>query len=379
MQIHKLGEDGALMFGESDDAFASRSDFLDMLGASDQQFAKLTGRRLLVELVDGGLGLPDRMGLLPGERKPPPGAVAGLLDAGPAAPKTRRPGEQRSGGAGQRTMLMPITGGLSGGGSTETLGRENFSASEILGASRGDSLDTATATTEGINLQEGSGGSSSPPAGEGNFSDETFTPPEIFGGPASGGEATEGAPADKDVPEWVAVAGRLTALVGLTRAVTVAETEAVRGWLHAGLAEADLRGIFEVVLRREKRPARPALTYFTGAVREALEARGKDGCGTGAANRQAAPPAPVLSPEEAVVAERLKATGHPHAPSLADFAAGSRIADLAMRWLETHDAWARSDRRRRIRMCDFTNARLNRATFEGDLARVEEELSGPDE
>jgi hypothetical protein len=382
LTINRLGDQEGLFFGEATDEFESRADFLSMLGADEAFLTLLLRRRVLVEVEGGGIGLPDKLGLKRDQPKPR-APLPDMIMRGVAARQAARPLSP-----GQRSIVLPIPGGA---GDAEIFAENacnNFSgqagAAEMTGAKFQEeispcaaSLSTSTATQVIESSSEGSsrGSGEDTRARTENFS-EIFIASENF---SAGAQAVPTAPM---VPPWVTAAAELGEVVGLTRPITVTETETVRTWLETGLSLDALRGIIHTVLKRENRPASPSLTYFAGAVTDAVVAR------TAAPVQAAKPvaePAPPLSDAdkaiEAMIAVPSKAWLNdrsmpfpPTAGAVKEAYAAGREADVR-RWLDLFAAWRRAGYPGGSKPPDFNFFIRDPRKYKEQMAEMEGELS----
>lgn len=277
--IHALGDGTGLGFGEHGSGFESRTEFASAHGGSDADLEALFRRGLLLDLEDGGIGLPSNLGLKAKERAGG-NLVPSRAGSVPARP-IRNPG--KPGVAGQRSMLLGIPGGAReapGGnfhGDSERVGGnistgEGQDAGNSAGSGAEISLAPATATTS-IEKLAYEGGSPGTRATDGNFrasedsrSDGNFLGVGNF---PSSERPRSGLP-------WLAI--ELAGPSGVALPLTVADLGLVQGWvqeaagvgLDAKATEGLLRGVFDLVRSRDSCPEAPTLSYFNGPVQDAL-------------------------------------------------------------------------------------------------------------
>lgn len=287
LEINELGDGEALTFGGVGDMYDSRSAFLSAHGRTEEDLSGLIRRGMLVEREDGGIAMPYRLGLRPRERAGGRMMPAALPPLAPMRPSGRAPVP------GQRSFVMGMPSGAS-----ETAG-PNFGADDgaadpniwvhlhgeepnYLGDDGGQTpnfsqngakfplaVGTSTTTEESESLG-GSGGSGT------SAINQNLGPTQVLGpDPNFGSDSGTSAPvAVADELPWVALGIELAEMVGLDRPPTVPEAELIRGWLDLGASPDMLRGVIRTVMRRDTCPPRPALSYFDGAIGDALE-RGK--------------------------------------------------------------------------------------------------------
>jgi len=106
--IHALGDGGGLGFGEHGSGFESRTEFASAHRGSEADLEVLFRRGLLLELEDGGVGLPSNLGLKARERAG--GNLVPSRSGSPAVRPTRN--TSKAAVPGQRSMLLGIPGGV---------------------------------------------------------------------------------------------------------------------------------------------------------------------------------------------------------------------------------------------------------------------------
>jgi hypothetical protein len=149
-------------------------------------------------------------------------------------------------------------------------------------------------------------------------------------------------------PSWASLGAELATLAGHRRAPHTRDLALVRSWLEAGATGETLRAVFRSVLAREKCPRLPALSYFDGAVRDAL-----------GQTRRAEPtaetaPAPPLAAGDAALRKRLigvstmrgRHGSAPLAPTWSAFRAeaarGEAAEAAAVAWIDVMERWEKS-------------------------------------
>lgn len=277
--IHALGDGASLEFGDHGSGFESRAEFASAHGGSVADLEALFRRGLLLDLDGGGIGIPPNLGLKARER------TGGTMAASPAEVAPLRPTRHTGTGAvpGQRSMLMGIAGGVREAprGNSCADGEHvggNISADDCQGTgnSSGSGVEIspahATATTSKEKLACESG-SSSTRATDGNFRFGKDWKPEGnfpgLGNLASSGRPRSGLP-------WLAI--ELAGPSGVALPLSAADLGLVQGWvqeaarlgLDTKATEGLLRGVFELVRRRDSCPEAPTLSYFDGPVQDAL-------------------------------------------------------------------------------------------------------------
>ena len=277
--IHALGDDAGLEFGAYGSGFESRTEFASAHGGSDADLEALFRRGLLLDLEDGSIGLPPNLGLKARER------AGGNLVPSRAGSAPVRPSRNAGKAAvpGQRSMLLGIPGGAreAPGGNFHADGEEvggNIStgdgqkAGNSAGSGAEISLAHATATTTIENLAY-EGGSPGTRATDGNFrigedsrSDGNFLGLGNF-------------PSSERPRSWPpSFADELAFPAGVALPLSPADLGLVEGWLQEGArlgldakaTEGLLRGVFDLVRRRDSCPEEPTLSYFNGPVQDAL-------------------------------------------------------------------------------------------------------------
>jgi hypothetical protein len=150
-------------------------------------------------------------------------------------------------------------------------------------------------------------------------------------------------------PSWVSLGVELATLAGHRRAPHARDLALVRSWLEAGATGETLLAVFRSVLAREKCPRLPALSYFDGAVRDALGGTRR----SEPAEAEAAP-APVLPAADAALRKRLigvstmrgRHGSAPLAPAWTAFKAesarGEAEAAAAVAWIDVMERWEKS-------------------------------------
>ena len=277
--IHALGDDAGLEFGAYGSGFESRTEFASAHGGSDADLEALFRRGLLLDLEDGSIGLPPNLGLKARER------AGGNLVPSRGGPAPVHPTRHNGKAAvpGQRSMLLGIPGGAreAPGGNFHADGEEvggNIStgdgqkAGNSAGSGAEISLAHATATTTIENLAY-EGGSPGTRATDGNFrigedsrSDGNFLGLGNF-------------PSSERPRSWPpSFADELAFPAGVALPLSPADLGLVEGWLQEGArlgldakaTEGLLRGVFDLVRRRDSCPEEPTLSYFNGPVQDAL-------------------------------------------------------------------------------------------------------------
>jgi hypothetical protein len=291
--IHRFGEDlvlrtdpgsGSPIGSLAELAFALRIDETQL----ETHLATLFERRLLLKVPNGGVAMPPELGLTARQK------AARLNGAKGGRPRKHvQP-------PGQGSLLLPLpSGGSAKRGETQR--QTHVAAVTLLPGESAESLDSDSVSGDGT----------APPA-------------------------------------WVSLGGELANLAGHKRAPHPRDLALVRSWLEAGATGDTLRDVFRSVLAREKCPKLPALSYFDGAVRDAL----------GATRRrepaEAAAPAPVLAAGDAALRKRLigvstmrgRHGSAPLAPTWIAFKAaaarGEDAATAAVGWIEVMENWERS-------------------------------------
>lgn len=277
--IHALGDGAGLGFGECGDGFESRAEFASAHGGSEADLDALFRRGLLLDLEDGGIGLPPNLGLKVRE-KAGGNLVPSRAGAAPDRP-TRHAGKAAV--PGQRSMLLGIAGGIQdapggnfqsdgghvGGNISVGDGREAGN-STAAGAEISLAGATSTTTIEKLAYEGGSGGTS---ATDRNFriGEDSRSEGNFLGlGNFLNGERPRSGP-----PRF---ADELACPAGVALPLSPADLGLVEGWLQEGArlgldakaAEGLLRGVFELVRLRDSCPVEPALSYFNGPVQDAL-------------------------------------------------------------------------------------------------------------
>jgi len=283
--IHELGDSTGLTFGEYGSGFESRAEFASAHSGSEADLEALFRRGLLLDLENGGIGLPANLGLKSRER------AGGNLVPSRSGAAPVRPARSAGKAAvpGQRSMLLSIAGGAGEapdgnfpghsdrvGGNISIGDGQDAGNSAVAGAEI--SLARATATTS-IEKLAYEGGSPGTRATEGNFrtgedsrSDGNF--------PGLGNFLSLGNFPNSERPRsglpWLAI--ELAGPSGVALPLTAADLGLVQGWvqeaarlgLDTKATEGLLRGVFDLVRSRDSCPEAPALSYFAGPVQDAL-------------------------------------------------------------------------------------------------------------
>ena len=282
MTVHQLGDSNGIQFGRYGDGFEDRAEFAAAHGGTEVELESLCRRGLLVTLENGGITIPLDIGLKPWGK-----ATASSSNAFPTVAARSAP-VRAAGKApvpGQGTFVMAIPGGASamarqvpdansnasgGANPCENLrdvnanicaddDQEAENSCEIGG--KFPLVDATATTTEESESLGGSGGNGSRATDENLCSAENLRAESNL-------LMKEESPSD--LP-WVALGAELVEAVGLDRPLTVTEAELIRGWLDSGASPDMLRGVVRTVMERDTCPPRPALSYFNGAVCDALE------------------------------------------------------------------------------------------------------------
>jgi len=283
--IHELGGSTGLEFGEYGSGFESLAEFASAHGGSEADLEALFRRGLLLELEDGGIGLPANLGLKPRERAGG-NLVPSRMGSAPVRP-TRNAGKAAV--PGQRSMLLGIPGGVREapggnlrddcehvGGNISTGDCHDAGNSAVAGGEISPARATATTSIEKLAYEGGSPGTR---ATEGNFrTDEDLQSDGNF--PGLGNFLGLGNFPNSERPRsglpWLAI--ELAGPAGVALPLTAADLGLVQGWvqeaarvgLDAKATEGLLRGVFDLVRSRESCPEAPALSYFAGPVQDAL-------------------------------------------------------------------------------------------------------------
>ena len=282
MTLHQLGDPDGLQIGRYGDGFESRAEFASAHGGTEADLEALFRRSLLVSLANGGIAIPSDLGLRPWGRPP---AVSSLVPA--ATQRSHARGAAKGPIPGQRAFVMGMPGGRTASQAPST----NFDASfegehANICADDGEVGANICADDDREIANFGANGGEVFLAGATSTTTEEF---ESLGG-GTGYRATgenlrarenlrsdENLRADPGVsvaeaPAWVTLGTELVETAGIRRTLTVSEAELVRGWLENGATPDILRGVFHTVLSRGNCPLNPALSYFDGAVMDALAA-----------------------------------------------------------------------------------------------------------
>lgn len=277
--IHALGDGAGLGFGEHGSGFESRTEFASAHGGSEADLEALFRRGLLLELEDGGIGLPSNLGLKARERAGG-NLVPSRMGSAPVRP-ARNAGKAAV--PGQRSMLLGIPGGAREapdgnfhadgehvGGNISTGDGQEAGNTAGSGAEISPAHATATTTIENLAYEGGSPGTRST---DGNFrTGEDFRSEGNFlglGNFPSSERSRSGPPRFAD---------ELALPAGVALPLSPADLGLVEGWLQEGArlgldakaAEGLLRGVFDLVRRRDSCPEEPTLSYFNGPVQDAL-------------------------------------------------------------------------------------------------------------
>jgi hypothetical protein len=292
--IYRYGEDlvlridprsGSPIGSLAELAFALRIDETQL----ETHLATLFERRLLLKAPCGGVAMPPELGLTARQK------AARLNGAKGGRPR------KDSQPPGQRSLLLPLPAPASGK-KVETQQQTQLGLLTPLLSESPESLDSDSASRDGT---------------------------------AS--------------PSWVSLGAELATLAGHKRAPHTRDLALVRSWLEAGATGETLRAVFRSVLAREKCPRLPALSYFDGAVRDALG-------GTRRAEPAAAEaaPAPVLQAGDAALRKRLigvstmrgRHGSAPLAPTWTAFKAESARGEAeeaaAVAWIDVMERWEKS-------------------------------------
>jgi hypothetical protein len=397
--IHQDKDATQLTFGRRGDLYGSRAAFLSLIGGTEADLAELFHRELLEEAEGGGVALPYRFGLRPGERP-----ADALTSARPSRPSSI-PSDPRQ---------MPLPAAVMGGGSGvpegikfPTSGNEvgnevgnlmPFSGSETAD-SRASATTTTTTTQESESLGSGSGSSSAGEAAAGvsfpgSLPETGVSLPTLPGGslPEVGNEI---APERSSASGAVALDRSWSAIVEYAneqgrRPYPPTEIDLAFGaeWRDIGGATPDLaRRSIDTVMTRKPTPTVVTLGFFTPRIRQDA-AKGREPRSTPSAGATSSTPAAPVSAEDQALRALIKLSNDawasdkacPFPPSLASFkvaiAAGQGI--LAHRWVEYWAAWDSAGQPGRAKPPDFTVLGTRPAEFEADLERAEEELTNPE-
>jgi len=310
--LHRLGAADGLQFGRYGDGFESRAEFAAAHGGTEADLEALFRRGLLTALENGGIAIPPGVGLRPW------GKGHAVSAAPPLPPRPAAVHRSEKGPVpGQRAFVMGMPSADPDG-----------SAANFAAAAQGEDANLcASPGGLGANICVGDGGPAANPCeiGEKDFlarvaSASALEKDALEGRSRSnsntGLRATDAnlrtdenlrpdtnlrnlrdLPADVFGPEqaWVSLARELADVAGYSRPITPAEAQMVRAWCDAGADPDLLRGTFRVKLEQKSCPDAPPLSYFEGAVADALKAARKTAAIMGAPPSDAGP-SPAASP-----------------------------------------------------------------------------------
>jgi hypothetical protein len=310
MTLHRLGDPDGLRMGQYGDGFEDRAEFASAHDGTEADLEALFRRGLLISRTDGGIAIPDNLGLRVWGRAQ---AASGTLPVALYRSPSRQTGKGHVQGQRAFVMGMPAANAGATTGPSDTNLGDGEAGGDINIFTRNDEADAnicvdgdrptadfsvgqsksllAGATTTTTEESESFGGGTAHRATAGNLpADENLRAGENL--PEVENFRSDPTASPNEVPAWVMLATELLETIGIRRPLAISEAELVRGWLEKGATPDILRGVFHTVLGRENCPASPAMSYFDGAVKDMLEA-GKRASPATTAPRSDPPAGPV--------------------------------------------------------------------------------------
>ena len=313
--IHRFGDDLVLrMDTQLGSSVGSYAELAFALRIEETQLAThletLVGRHLLARTQCGGITMPPELGLTARQKAARLNGAKGgrpRKDAQPVSPPpviqpTVRPSAQPSA---QRSLLLPLPSSP-----FKKIMETQIETQRETQKAPTPVFDTTTTTT-------------------------TASFDSIESKSASGSETPS-----------ASLATELAKLAGHRKPPHTRDQSVVNAWLEAGATRDLLQEVFQSVLAREKCPLSPALSYFDGAVRDALSLKSD----TGAAPIQAEPTAV----EDIELRKRLvnvstmrgRHSSAPLAPTWSAFKASAARDEesftASVAWLEVMEQWERN-------------------------------------
>ncbi|MGD0107294.1 MAG: hypothetical protein ABSC06_25130, partial [Rhodopila sp.] len=353
--------------------------FAIALAGKPEDLEHFLRRGLLTRLPDGGIDLPSKIGLKPKER---PRVMLPGSGEQPLAQRFESAGDGENGDSETPPISL----------SERTVKTPQFhypEDSEIppISLSGGDVARPAAAAANAKESQTLSSSSSTGSRASGGDSEirQFHCPPDSeIGGVTDINSQRSGLIETENLPGigLANLTAELVALARLGRAANADDLGAVQAWSDAGDTPGQMRQAIEIKRRQIGDKAVSGLAYFNGCMKDARVRRrlpeATVALSSGGVGTQDKPAPAPLSPADQALIDRLRAVKHSYPPSLADFQAGAKMAQQAVRWLHAAEAWASAGWHRDLKPPDFTTATLNRATFEEDMLAVEEALTDPD-
>lgn len=267
MEIHLNSDNGDLWFGPR---CASLAELARGVRAAEADIEELISRDLLIPLEEGGIALPEDLGLRLPER------VGGkAMGSGATPPQRRRepdgkqgeilmtmPGRPEAAGPGSKTESKTESANVESGGvrtqhSAAQIRPETLSQTQFSGLAGGKGTTTTTKESESLG---GGGGGESVTAREAK--PESAKPESAKTESAKPESANVESP-----PPHVALAAELLPLVGRAGTAAPAELNLVRSWLETRTAN-DIRAAIGTRMERKDAPPAPDLSYFDQRIRQ---------------------------------------------------------------------------------------------------------------
>jgi hypothetical protein len=288
-EIHALGDDDGLAFGQDGDSFETHAEFAEAVGGSPDDLEYFLRRGLLTRLDDGGIDLPSRIGLKP---RPQPYYDSAYEAANDAGEMPNYPDDD----VGEIGNFPHVdVGEITPADEAET---------PISPSSAGFARTAAAAAYAKENQYLSNSSSTDSRAGDvgeiGNF-------PHVNAGEIPVINATSDAAeihAAKIESQRSAAAADLTAeLKAMVRpgaTPTAKDLGAVLSWLDAGETPGTLRAVIQTRMANWTGQPPTSLRYFDQALNDAREARNHAPARPASGGRPptAAPPAAPPEPEE---------------------------------------------------------------------------------
>lgn len=404
LEIRNRGNDGqSLRYAET--GYRTPDRFVQAMWATREQLDSLIECGLLVDLDGAGLGIPLGFGLIRGEKAGHAPHADQPRDPHHSATIHQMPGTVRENQSApppppyrqeKSPSCEPAADPISSPPGGQEMGVSCPQPGQKTPISCPDASRAATATADALReeIQDSSDSIST------GIVAEPADNKSPISCPAGGQEIPPGHDIKPERFSLAETANRLSVLAGRGPVANAADLGTVDGWLSqcadagladAGVAEAMIAAVIAIKLPKMKERL-SAMSYLSGAVGDALTARGK--AAQASEPREAPPSAAPLPPlpEDtefsglfgSITRAWMLDTMLPAPPTEPRFRAACEAGDgvVAHRWPELWDAWDRAGRPGKLKPPAFADLFTMREAFLTDVMEIEAELirrcHGPD-